>query len=188
VTADAAEAWTPEFDGQRRPFGAGNEQALVHGAWSGRHLGPLAARIAQELLNDPDVPEHIREPLFAASVQAWARSEAVCRLLADWLADRDLMAGLTAEEVTTEAEKRTESTTRRKSVTRSVPAVLDMLRKYESIAMNLRAKLGLDPASAARVGRDLAVARRMNVDATPLDEALAAIEERRALTAGSAGE
>ena len=53
--------------------------------------------------------------------------------------------------------------------------------------MNLRAKLGLDPASAARVGRDLALARHMSAGATPLDEALAEIEQRRALTAGSGG-
>jgi hypothetical protein len=63
-----------------------------------------------------------------------------------------------------------------------------MLRKYESIAMNLRSKLGLDPASAARVGRDLAVARRLDAGATPLEDALAAIEERRALAAGSGSE
>lgn len=186
--ASSQDGWTPEFDGQRPPFAPGNESAVVHGARSERHVGPLAAQIAQDLLSDPDVPPHIREPLFAASVQAWARAEAVCKLLAGWLAERDLMAGLTAAETTTEDEERTKDRTHRKSVTRSVPAVLDMLRKWESIAMNLRAKLGLDPASAARVGRDLAVVRRLDAGATPLDEALAAMEERRALTAGGAGD
>ncbi len=74
----------------------GNEEALVAGHRSERHVGPLAARIAQDLLTDPDVPPHIREPMFAAAVQAWARAEAVVRLLWAWLEERDVMAGLTA--------------------------------------------------------------------------------------------
>src|SRR5690349_12295127 len=86
--------WTPAFDGQRPPFQPGNEHAVTHGARSERHVGPLAAQIAHDLLTDPDVPPHIREPLFAASVHAWARAEAVCRLLWAWLEDRDIMAGL----------------------------------------------------------------------------------------------
>jgi hypothetical protein len=64
--------------------------------------------------------------------------------------------------------------------------VLEILRKYEAHAASLRSKLGLDPASAARVGRDLALTRRLNTDATPLAEALAKIQERRELTAGDA--
>ena len=73
----------------------------------------------------------------------------------------------------------------RKSVTRSVASVIDTLRRYEVHAANLRsASSGLDPASAARVGRDLALTRHMSAGATPLDEALAEIEERRALAAG----
>ena len=51
--------------------------SLVTAHRSERHVGPLAAQIAGDLLTDPDVPPHIREPMFAASVQAWARAEAV---------------------------------------------------------------------------------------------------------------
>ena len=65
--------------------------------------------------------------------------------------------------------------------------MIDTLRRYEVHAANLRSKLGLDPASAARVGRDLALTRHMSAGATPLDEALAAIERRRALAAGGDG-
>lgn len=183
MTQDAnRDGWTPEFDGQRPPFQPGNEAALIHGARSERHVGPLAARIAAEMLDDPDTPEHIREPVFAASVAAWARAEAVCRLLWAWLEGRDVIDGLTAAAETTEDEERTRGSTHRKSSTRTVPSVLDMLRRYEAHAASLRSKLGLDPASAARVGRDLAARRYM--DATPLSAALTAIEKRRALTAG----
>ena len=175
--------WTPGFDGQRPPFPPGNEASVVHGAYSERRVGPLAARIAQELLEDADVPGHLREPMFAASVQAWARAEAVCRLLWQWLEGRDVMAGLAAAATTTEEETQSKGKTSRKSVTRTVPSVLDQLRRYESLATSLRSKLGLGPASAARVGRDLALTRHMSAGATPLDDALAEIERRRALTA-----
>lgn len=187
MTADRGQDWAPEFDGQRPPFEQGNEAAVTHGARSERRVGPLAEAIARDLLTDPDVPPHIREPMFAAAVQAWARAEAVCRLLWAWLDGRDIEAGLTAVATTTEEEAQTGGKVSRKSVTRSVASVLDQLRRYESIAMNLRAKLGLDPASAARVGRDLALTRHMSAGATPLDEALAAIEQHRALAAGSGG-
>lgn len=187
MTAAGSEGgWAPEFEGQRPPFESGNTRAVVHGARSERHVGPLAARIAQELLEDADTPGHLREPLFAASVQAWARAEAVCRLLWAWLEERDVMAALTAVATTSEDETASGGKTTRKSVTRTIGSVLDQLRRYESIASSLRSKLGLDPASAAKVGRDLALTRHLN--AAPLDAALAEIERRRALTAGSGSE
>ena len=186
LDAAAGGGWTPEFGGQRPPFPPGNETAVAHGAYSERHVGPLAARIAQELLEDADVPDHIREPMFASAVQAWARAEAVCRLLWQWLEGKDVMAGLTAVATTTEDETQAKGKTHRKSVTTTIPSVLDQLRRYESLATSLRSKLGLDPASAARVGRDLALTRHMN--ATPLAAALEEMERRRALTAGSGGE
>ena len=185
--ASGEDGWTPEFGGQRPPFPAGHEYSMVHGARSERKVGPLAVQIAQDLLTDPDVPPHIREPLFAASVQAWSRSEAICQLLWQWLTEHDVMAGLTSATTTTEDEEQVNGKVHRKSLTRSVASVIDTLRRYEVHAANLRSKLGLDPASAARVGRDLALTRHMSAGATPLDEALAAIEERRALAAGGDG-
>ena len=148
-------------------------------------MGPLAARIARELLEDADTPGHLREPLFAASVQAWARAEAICRLLWAWLEGRDIMAGLSSVATATEDETHSRGTVSRKSVTRTLPSVLDQLRRWESIASSLRSKLGLDPASAAKVGRDLAATRYMA--AAPLESALAEIERRRSLTAGGGG-
>jgi hypothetical protein len=175
--------WAPEFSGQRPPFAPSNDAAVVHGARSERHVGPLAAQIAAELLADPDTPPHLREPLFASAVQAWSRAEAVCRLLWAWIEGKDIMTALTDLATATEDEETAKGKTHRRSVTRHMPSVLDMLRKYEAQAANLRGRLGLDPASAAKVGRDLAARRYM--DATPLNAALAEIEEQRALTAGS---
>ena len=180
--ASSEDGWTPEFDGQRPPFPPGNESAVVHGARSERHVGPLAAQIAAELLADPDTPPHLHEPLFTSAIEAWSRAEAVCRLLWAWVEGKDIMAALTDLATTTEDEETGKGKTHRRSVTRHMSSVLEMLRKYEAQAANLRGRLGLDPASAAKVGRDLAARRYM--DATPLNAALAEIEERRALAAG----
>ncbi len=76
--------------------------------------------------------------MFAASVQAWARAEAVVRLLWQWLEERDVMAGLTAAATTTEEETQSGGKTSRKSVTRTVASVIDTLRRYEVHAANLR--------------------------------------------------
>lgn len=83
-----------------------------------------------------------------------------------------------------EEERSTTGKTTRRSETRRTGAALDQWHRASAHAAALRSKLGLDPASAARVGRDLAV--RRHLDATPLNAALAAIEEgrRRALEAG----
>lgn len=183
--ASGRDGWTPGV--QRPPFEVENEAALVHGARSERKVGPLAARIVEELFQDPDTPAHLREPIFQASVQAWARAEAVCKLLFAWLADKDILTGLTALASTTEEETHAGGRTNRKSVTKTIPAVQEQLRKAEILASNLRSKLGLDPVSAARVGRDLALARHLSAGATPLDDALAEIERRRALSAGADG-
>lgn len=185
AAAEGLDGWTPEFDGQRPPFRPGHELSMVAGHRSERRVGPLAAEIAQDLLTDPDVPQHIREPLFAAAVQAWSRAEAVCRLLWQWLADKDVMAGLASATTSKEDETQAGNTITRKGTTRTMPSVLETLRKYEAHAANLRRALGLDPASAARVGRDLALARHMSAGATPLDEALEKIEQNRALPAGA---
>jgi hypothetical protein len=188
VTAGTAspDGWSPEFDGQRPPFAPGNERAVVHGARSERHVGPLAAQIAADLLADADTPTHLHEPAFASAIQAWARAEAVVRLLWAWIDGQDVMAALTDVETREEDEEADHGEIHRKSVTRRVAAAVDQLRKYETLASNLRGRLGLDPASAAKVARDVSARRYM--DAQPLAAALAEIEQNRALTAGGAGD
>jgi hypothetical protein len=188
VTATTASAgdWSPEFDGQRPPFAAGNESAVVHRARSERHVGPLAAQLAAELLADPETPAHLHEPLFADAVESWARAAATCRLLWAWIDGQDIMSALTDVTSAEEDEEADHGRVHRTSTTRHVPAALEMLRKFETLTANLRRGLGLDPASAAKVGRDLAARRYM--DAAPLTAALAEIEQNRALTAGGAGD
>jgi hypothetical protein len=182
------DGWTPAFDGQRPPFRDGNEAALTHGARSERRVGPLAAQIAAELLADPDTPTHLREPMFAMAVEAWARAEAICQLLRAFLDSKSIEDALTELTTETEDEDRDGGRTRRTSVARKVAAALDSSRRWEAHAANMRSKLGLDPATAAKVGRDLATSRYLE-GATPLNSALdqIAAQRRKALTSGSAG-
>jgi len=184
--ATAGGEWTPEFPGQRAPFAPGNEAAVVHGGHSERSVAPLAAQIAQELLENAETPEHLREPMFAPAVQAWARAEAVAELLFRHLSGLDLQAAMTDLTTADEEERTTKSKTTRRSTTRRTTAAHDQWHRASAHAASLRSKLGLDPASAARVGRDLA-ARRYLDGATPLSAALETMEKRRALTAGGDG-
>lgn len=178
--------WTPEFDGQRPPFAAGNTTALVHGARSEATVAELAGHIAADLLARPDCPAHLHEPLFQSSIAAWSRAEAMVSLLWDYVSGQDVKAAIT--EVTTgieteEAERKGKIT--RRSAAKRVTSALDQLRRYETHAANLRARLGLDPASAARIGRDIAAGRHYG-NATPLDQAVAELARQRALQAAPA--
>jgi hypothetical protein len=181
VTQDASGPYgrTPESDAGRPPFAPGNETAMVHGARSERRVGPLAAQIAAELLADEDCPAHLHEAVFRPALEAWSRAEAIVTLLWRFLAEAaDLEAAMT--EVSTGEETEQASAKRgkitRRSVAKRTASALDMLRRWEATAASARSQLGLNPASAARMARDMADARRRGqVGATPLDTAVAAI-------------
>jgi hypothetical protein len=169
---------------QRPPFERGHTASVVHGAWSERRVGPLTEQIAADLLADADTPAHLREPVFAAAVRGWARAEAMCQLLAQFLDGQSIEQALT--EVTTEeqTEEREGKSAKRMTRGRRVASVLDASRRWEAHAANLRGKLGLDPVSAARVSKDLATSRYLD-NATPLAQSLDQIAARRAKALGS---
>jgi len=180
--------WTPEFDGQRPPFRPGHEHSLVHGAYSERRVGPLAEQFAAELLASADTPAHIQSPLFAAAVHAWARAEAVVTLLWRYLEEQDdIAAAMTETSTGIESEEAADKgNIKRRSAAKRVASVLSELHRAESRALSARARLGLDPASASRIARDMATGRWMEAS-TPLDAAVAAIAEHRQRALGSGG-
>ena len=141
------------------PAEPGNELAMVHGARSERRIAPLAEQIASSLLSHPDTPPYLREPSYAPAVRAWSRAEAVVSLMWDWLAEQDLEAALADSTVTDEAERRSRSKSSRHTTSRHTEAVLTQLHRAETRAMNLRSRLGLDPLSRARLGKDVASQR-----------------------------
>ena len=117
------------------PFQPGNELQLRHGAYSPRRTDPLAVEIAEHITAGADW----LRPCDALSVHALARTEARLQLVSEWLEDH-------GGDIDGEGE------------VRGAAILLDRL---EARAESLRSKLGLDPLSRARLGRDIAVA---NVD------------------------
>lgn len=138
---------------------SGNELALVHGAYSERRIAPLAEQIATSLLSHPGTPPYLREPSYQPVVRAWSRAEAVVTALWDWLAAQDIETALADTTATDEAEHRTQGKATRRTTSRHVESVLTQLHRHEVRAMNLRSRLGLDPLSRARLGRDIGAAR-----------------------------
>jgi hypothetical protein len=118
-------------------FTEGNVVALKHGAGSPRVVDPLAAELVADALTA--VPD-LERPEYRATVEAWAREEARCRLLSAWLNQHGLMDD---EGRLRPAEQ--------------------ALHRAETRATNLRSRLGLDPLSTARLGRDKAQARAMSM-------------------------
>lgn len=135
------------------PFEPGNFAGERHGANSERRWRPLAAELVTDLAVQAP---WVRRGAFAASVAAWARCEAQLRLIGDYLDRQGLLDG--------------------DGVPR--PALAAQLR-LESQAMNLRARLGLDPSALVR----LLGAVRDQPGAIEEREAL--LSEARALVAGS---
>ena len=167
-----ADDWTPEFDGQRPPFAPGNEAAVMHGARSASVRGP--ARRPGSPRNSSRTrtrPITSGSRVFAAACAAWARARPCAACCGHGWRAGTSWPGLPPSATTTEDEICGKGKTNRKSVTRT-PLGAGPAAPVREHRVVLRSKLGLDPASAARVGRDLALTRHMNAGATPLDEAL----------------
>lgn len=158
----AAQGWTPEFPGQRAPFTQGHEITLKHGANSPRRVDPIAAALVTELLQDESLA-YLRAPRYAAAVQAWANTEAKCALIAAWVDQMPIEQAASSKPGT--------------------QPVLELLRKWEATAQTHRARLGLDPLSAARLGKDVAQGRQADA-ATELTRMRRDAEARRAAEMG----
>lgn len=132
MSGDDLTEWAPAFPGQRPPFRDGNTAALHHGARSARVVQPIADDLLQSAVSE--VP-YLAEARYGPALRSWARAEAQCQLLG---------AYLTEHGVLDEAGD---------------PRPAEMaLHRVENRAARLRDVLGLTPASAARIGRDLAAA------------------------------
>lgn len=121
------------------PFAPGHELAVKHGAYSPRRVDPLAAELVGLVLAD-DAVAYLREPRWRPALWAWARAEAQVQLLTEYLEAKG--AGVEGG-VGDLGEERVRS------------AYL-LLHRAETRATTGRTRLGLDPLSAARLGRDKA--------------------------------
>lgn len=134
--------WTPAFPGQRPPFEPGNTVALQHGAFSPRFVDPLAAELVGMVLEDPQVG-YLTAPAYRPALWAWARAEAQAQLLVEYLARAGQESGDGVGDL---------------DLDRVRTAYL-LLHRAESRADRSRARLGLDPLSRARLGKDVAQAK-----------------------------
>lgn len=141
-----------------RPFEPGHELSLVHGAYSEERVLARRAEIERVLLADPSTPDYLKsDGSYRPALRALCRAEAVVSMLEEWLDQQDIRSALTELTTGEESEDRpAPMSVRRTSVSRRVASALDALHKHEVRAMNLRARLGLDPLSRARLGADLA--------------------------------
>lgn len=133
------EGWVPDFPGQRPPFQPGNQLALKHGAFSAARTDPIAQRFIQEVLDDPNT-SYLASPRFQSQLWTWGIAAARVELLSAWIDDMSL-------ETATFSGK-------------GQVSPLELLRKWITTAQTLSARLGLDPLSAARLGKDIAQGRQ----------------------------
>ena len=112
------------------PFAPGHEVNTRHGAYSPRKVDPLATEIIEATRPGVTWWRDADEP----AIQAWGRVEARIQLMSEWLAEHG--GDLTAEG--------------------SVRPAAAELTRLEVRAESMRSRLGLDPTSRARLGRDVA--------------------------------
>lgn len=163
----AAHEWVPDFPGQRRPFEVGNPYritpgttlAKTHGAYSATTVAPLAEEIEQRARTDASWPEYLTDVSYVPAVAAWAHSEAVCVLLRKYLAERSFEDGMTDVHSEETEERRRKGSSSRLTTGRRTRAALDMLSRWEATASSHRSRLGLDPLSRAKLGRDVTAAK-----------------------------
>lgn len=162
-----ANGWLPEFVGQRPPFELGNPYRVVegntlartHGAYSATTVAPLAAEIEQRARTDESWPAYLTDVSYAPAVEAWAHAEAVCVLLRRYLAERSFEDGMTDVHSEETEERRRKGSSSRSTTGRRVRAALDMASRWEATASQHRSRLGLDPLSRAKLGKDVTSAR-----------------------------
>lgn len=127
--------WVPAFKGQRPPFQPGNQLNLRHGAFSPARTDPIAHGFINELVSDP-ATAYLGQPRFSAALWHWASAQAKVQLLSEWVDGMEIQDAADSDKGKTSA--------------------LELLRKWIATAQTQAARLGLDPLSAARLGKDVA--------------------------------
>lgn len=159
--ADVETQWVPAFEGQRPPFQPGNTLAVTHGAYSPARVDPIARQYVDEILTDPST-KYLAAPRFQSALWSWAQAQAKVQLLTEWV------DGMSLQQAADSARGQT--------------SPLELLRKWMATSQTWAARLGLDPLSAARLGKDVAQGRQADAAAVLTD--LRAQHEAAELNAG----
>jgi hypothetical protein len=123
------------------PFEKGHTVSLRHGAWSPRRVNPLASELVEQLLANDDVA-YLRAAKWGPAVWAWARCEARIQLVTDYLID--LVGSGRLGDLDDP----------------KVSAAYRLLDRFEAQAVQQHGRLGVDPLSAAKLGKDVALGRQ----------------------------
>ena len=126
--------WVPAFVGQRPPFGVGNSLAVKHGVGSPSRVDPVAQLFVDELLGDVSL-SYLGAPRFASALWSWAQASAKVQLLEVYVDSLGMVEAASSG--------------------RGQMPVLELLRKWMGTASSAASRLGLDPLSAARLGKDV---------------------------------
>jgi hypothetical protein len=154
---DDAKVARGEARGYRwEPFQKGHWVSLRHGARSERLIVPRAEEIVEELAET--LPGYLAEPSYAPALLAYATTLARIERVAAYLEAQE--GGI--PEVAADGQVR---------------SATNLLLKLEARAESQRQRLGLDPLSRARLGRDVVSAQ---VGITDLWAAAEAQREQRA--------
>ena len=132
-------AWEPAFPGQRPPFAPGNSLSVKHGIKSPSRVDPIAHGYIAEIVSDPTT-SYLGQPRFSAALWSWASAQAKVQLLTLWVDDMPI-------DVQTYSGK-------------GQTSPLELLRKWMATAQTWASRLGLDPLSAARLGKDVSQSRQ----------------------------
>lgn len=121
-------------------FAEGNEVALKHGGYSAAVVTPRAREIASALAGT--LPGYLTtDPAYAPAVEAYSVVLARIERVSAWL---EQQAGEGIPEIDADGRVR---------------GAMDLLLRLERQAADHRARLGLDPLSRARLGRDVTQAQ-----------------------------
>jgi hypothetical protein len=112
----------------------------------------VAQELASAILDDRG---HLAR--YPETVWAWARAEARCLLLADWIAEHGML-----------------------DESGAMVAPLRYVAQFERLAIELRARLGLDPRSEAELARERVETERGIVDLDALRARGRSVLEARA--------
>ncbi|MDT2010331.1 hypothetical protein FXW78_55090 [Rhodococcus opacus] len=113
------------------PFKPNHVKSLKHGARSERIIAPLAAILANELL---ETNPHLQSAEFRPAVLEWARVQAQVETLEAWIAEHGIISPDDGK----------------------IQPAAEYLLKVRKHGANMSSRLGLDPLSRARLGRDVA--------------------------------
>jgi len=131
--------WAPAFPGQRPPFAPGNDLSLRHGVYSPRKIGERSAVVVAQLLEQPGVG-YLQAPEYRASLWRYAQRQAKADLMHDRMLEHaETCAEIAGCQVCESLERR--------------------WREFDTAAAKASERLGLDPLSRARLGKDVAQGR-----------------------------